>query len=330
MHREFERALISWQRYQDAEPWRRIDGDDIFGIDDERTGQSWYASILGQQGTVYGLAMHRGEEGLQVVGGLIEQDVDYDQAATTSTSLCISRNDGPIPIWYRDFLKESLGRKKGLARLPLLYLNEGTRRPRPPNADEIRLLADAMDAIAALVARAALKPAGFEPGRPMPCVRLRTDGTFDVGEKTPAFRPPQVERYQLPADRRDAIGKLPRLDEADIVSCSIGNLTVQERKVRVLIVIHQDGDLVLAVEAVEVNDREAMAKCLLGVYEGRNTARRIGVPREIQTDSRFFYETFKEALGEIGIRVVCVEHIPVLERFRQSLADFLDRPPEKG
>ena len=44
--------------------------------------------------------------------------------------ICITRHDGPIPRWYRDFVRESLGGKKGFGGLPLLYVNEGTRGPR--------------------------------------------------------------------------------------------------------------------------------------------------------------------------------------------------------
>jgi len=76
MRREFQLALSCWQRYLDAEPWSRIDSDAIFRDDDEKSGESYYASILGHQGTLYGLALSRGEEGLRVMGGLVEQDVD--------------------------------------------------------------------------------------------------------------------------------------------------------------------------------------------------------------------------------------------------------------
>jgi hypothetical protein len=38
----------------------------------------------------------------------------------------------------------------------------------------------------------------------------------------------------------------------------------------------------------------------------------------------------KDALGEIGIRVICFEQIPALEGMRQSFADNLDRQGESG
>jgi hypothetical protein len=264
------------------------------------------------------------------MGGLAQQDVDFDQAATTATSICITRHDGPIPGWYRDFLRESLGRKQRGGGLPILYVNEGTRGPRPPETGEVRLLADALDAIAALVDRDALNPPVFEPGSPMPCVRLRSGGGFEITETTPEFRPPQVERYRAQPDRRDAIRKLPQLGCTDFVSCSVAPALVQGRKVRMLTVAQADRDLVLAGECMELEDQEGMARRLFAVYEGHNTDRRIGLPREIQTDSRYFYEAFKDVLGEIGIRVICFEHIPALERLRQSFADYLDSMGETG
>src|SRR5437867_6681545 len=300
MRSKLERALSCWRRYLDAEPWHHIDSDAIFRVDDDKSGESYYASIMGRQGTLYGLALSRGEEGLQVMGGLVQQDVDYDQAVTTSTSICITRHDGPTPRWYRAFLRESLGRKKGFGGLPLLYVNEGTRGPRPPNADEVRLLADALDAIAALVERDALEPPVFEPGRPIPCVHLRLDGGLEITEKTPEFQAPQVERYRMLPDRRDAIRNLPRLDGTDLVSCSVAPALVKDRKVRMLTVAEAERDLVLASECMELEDQDGIGRRLLSVYEGSNTDGRIGLPREIQTDSRYFYEAFKDALGEMG------------------------------
>ena len=79
-----------------------------------------------------------------------------------------------------------------------------------------------------------------------------------------------------------------------------------------------------------LEDQEGIVRRLLSVYEGRNTDGRIGLPREIQTDSRYFYESFKDALGEIGIRIVCFEHIPALEQLRRSFADYLDCPGGSG
>ncbi len=243
---------------------------------------------MGRQGTLDGLALSRGEEGLRVMGGLVQQDVGYDQAVTTSTSICITRHDGPTPRWYRDFLRESLGRKKGFGGLPLLYVNEGTRGPRPPNAVEVRLLADALDAIAALVERDALKPPVFESGRPMPCIHLRLDGGPEITEMTPEFQPPQVKRSRMQPDRRDAIRKLHRLDSTDLVSYFVAPALVKDRKVRMLTVVDAESDLVLAGECMELEDQEGIARRLLSVFEGRNTAGRIGVPRENQTDSRYF------------------------------------------
>lgn len=325
MRREIERALVSWRRYLDAKPWLRIDSDAIFGVDDEKSGESYYASIMGRQGTLYGLALSRGEEGLRAMGSLVQQDVDHDQAITASTSICITRHDGAKPRWYRDFLRKSLGRKKGFGALPLLYVNEGKRAPRTPDPEEVRLLADALDAVVALIERDALKPQIFQSGRPMPCLHLRSDGSREVTEKTPEVRPPQVEQYRMPLERRAVIRALPRLESTDLVSCSLAPALVGGRKVRMLIVADAESELIFAGECTELDDLEAIGRRLLAVFEGENTVKRVGLPREVQTDSRYFYEAFKDALSEVGTRVICFERIPALERMRQGFADFLER-----
>lgn len=325
MMREFERALACWRRYLDAKPWLRIDSDAIFGVNDDRSGESYYASIMGHQGTLYGLALSRGEEGLQVMGGLVQQDVDYDQAITSSTSICISRHDGAKPRWYRDFLRKSLGQKKGFGKLPLLYVNEGKRATRSPHAGELRLLADTLDAVVDLVERDALKPRIFQSGRPMPCLCLRSDGSVEVTEKTLEIRPPQVPQYRIPPERRAEIRALPRLESTCLVSCSLAPALVQGCKVRMLIVADAESDVILTGECTELDDLEAIGRRLLAVFEGTNAAERVGLPREVQTDSRYFYEAFKDALSDVGIRVICFERIPALEGMRQGFAEFLDR-----
>jgi hypothetical protein len=97
-----------------------------------------------------------------------------------------------------------------------------------------------------------------------------------------------------------------------------------------LTVAEAERDFVLAGECMELEDQEGIARRLLSVFEGHNADGRIGRPREVQTDSRYFYEAFKDSLSEIGIRVTCFEHIPALERLRRSFADFLDRPGGSG
>jgi len=148
-------------------------------------------------------------------------------------------------------------------------VNQGVRGPRPPNAGEARLLADALDAIAALVERGALKPPVFAAGRPMPCVQLRSDGGLEITQETPEFRPPQIERYGLRPDHRDAIRKLPRLDSTDLVSCSVAPALIQDRKVRMLTVAEAEKDLILAAECMEFEDQEGIVRFLLSVYQGR-------------------------------------------------------------
>ena len=136
----------------------------------------------------------------------------------------------------------------------------------------------------------------------------------------------RLERCRLRPEEREAFGKLPRLPATDLVSCSIAPATVQSRKLRLLGVIDAASDYVLAVELTELEDRQSIVRRLLSLYGGQNKQRRIGLPREIQTDSRYFYETFKDCLAEIGISVTCFEEIPALEMMRRSIAEFLGSP----
>ena len=323
---ELRRALSAWRLYEKAEPWLEIESDALFRIDDERSARCYYASILGRQGVLHGFTLSEGHEGLRLMGGLVRDDLDFDQALTGPTSICITRDDGPVPRWYLAFLRNSLGRKGGVGKLPFLYVNESHHPTRPPTPGEVSLIADALKAVTALYVEDALKPPLFKAGRPLPCIHLLSGGTHEITEVTPVYEPPRVERYEMPPDRGAALRELPRPGGTDLVSCHVAPALVQGRKVRLLMIVEADEGTVLGAQCMELDDREAIARSLQSIYQGRNATARIGLPQEIETDSRYFYEAFKDALAEVGIRVICFRRIPALERLRDSLSGFLDSP----
>jgi hypothetical protein len=55
------------------------------------------------------------------------------------------------------------------------------------------------------------------------------------------------------------------------------------------------------------------------------TGRAVGVPRQVVTDSLEFYEYMKDALAELCINVLYQEHVPPLEKAKDSLHEFMRR-----
>jgi hypothetical protein len=97
-----------------------------------------------------------------------------------------------------------------------------------------------------------------------------------------------------------------------------------------LFVVDQTEALLCVHELVELDDPNFFTWRLHFIYEGANRMDRIGVPRSIQTDSRYFHDTFKDALGEVGIQVRFFDRIPTLEGCRRITVDHFEREERSG
>jgi len=320
----FGELMAAWGRFLDLEPWESIVDDQIFSIEDEVSGETYYASILGNAGMNFGLSFARGAAGLRTMGSLVQEDIGCDEAVLEADKLAISAHVGDFPPTYRKFLRAAAGPNESLRGMPFILAMDAGSMPRVPSEDEIGLLARAVAAVADLVDRGALKPAPFRPGAPMPCIVLRRDGGVDLKKVTPVFERMEFAEAHIPEERLAAVRALPRLDRTLLVSCSIAPVPVQEGQARMFITFDVESGRVLDGLGVLHGQLHTIAERLLDAFGKIG-----GLPSEIQTDSRFFYEGLKSTLSELGIRVLCVDEIPKLAELRESLAKFM-RHPHKG
>ncbi|MBN1422792.1 MAG: hypothetical protein JXP34_28710 [Planctomycetes bacterium] len=315
----FDELMAGWGRFLEREPWASVACEAVFSIEDEASGEIHYAAVLGSAGTEFGLALARGTAGLRVLGGLVEEDIDSPEASLAGGMLSIMVHEGDFPRPYRKFLRDAIGPRKSLRGLPLIFAVEPGGTPRTPREEEVALLARAVGAVADLVGRGDLKPRRFRSGNAMPCIVLRRGGGIEQKEVTPVFDRGHFAEADVPEERLAAIRALPRMARTMLVSCSPAPICTPEGQLRMFAAMDAASEFLFGASAVTAGDIDGAAAKLLETFEEMD-----GLPSEIRTDSRFFYEGLKSILARLRIRAVCVAEIPELVELRAGLAQFLE------
>jgi hypothetical protein len=77
-------------RYHAARPWDVIDDDHVFGVDDPATGTIGWCSVLGGAGTLCGLAVYDGADGLALYRAILRDEVSPDEVQTTQRGFVVA------------------------------------------------------------------------------------------------------------------------------------------------------------------------------------------------------------------------------------------------
>lgn len=134
--------------YRKAEPWRWMPDSAVAAYVDA-AGQSWFATVLGNAGQVFGLALHRGSTGLRFLRKVQEMGADFHPAEHRHAH-------DAVTVWYgpkSDLDREQRQRYRDLGFAPKQRDRLGwpdVRSHRPgffpwhPEESEIRALLEAI------------------------------------------------------------------------------------------------------------------------------------------------------------------------------------------
>lgn len=75
----------------------------------------------------------------------------------------------------------------------------------------------------------------------------------------------------------------------------------------------------------ERNLPDRMFKGLIDTFSGKNMAGQIGIPKEIRTDSRYLYESIKEEITSLGVKIICYETLLRFKMIRDSFENFMQK-----
>ncbi len=313
-------------------PWQALEGEDTFGFRDPELGLLASASVLGNAGFTYGLALYLGEEGFQVAGRLARDEMDNDEFGFRSELLALyytPASEVSLKARRHEGTLAPLG-GRGRRVYPQAVRKEPARAARTPDDREALFLARALRAACDLAESGRLSPA-----------RLRSAGgvpVFVLGHsKIRQEVRPRAERAQtrkaglaVDEDTRGRLGSRPRRGRLMVSVASTG-MSVQGQQARVLIVYQPDQDLVVATEAfVGPDAMEQASRRLIEHLSGEGKARSgesIPLPEELITDSLELYGAIRDVLAEAGLRVLAMQDVPELAALKDHLRGYMQQRP---
>jgi len=69
---EWRRLFVAARAYTSQRPWERMADDELFGVVDPDTGETWWCSVLGALGETLGLAAYGGDAGYAILDLILQ------------------------------------------------------------------------------------------------------------------------------------------------------------------------------------------------------------------------------------------------------------------
>lgn len=253
--------------------------------------------------------------------------IDMDTAFIEGDVMCVDKSrDSEISSELKSYLAEH-GCNMKRNELPLIYVSPIHGRIRPPDNDEAAYLLFCLKIILALYDSDRLRPDRFK----------REDSllTFFVKESNKTIEEKYVaygadaglsKTAELSPEEISSLRSLGRNNSTYHIAYFVGPFSVQERMMRVLLVHDRNKDKIIFTEVFEANEPfENIIKKLAEVFKGNNAMGKKGLPKQIITDSKHFYDSAKKYLAGLGIKVLCSERVPKLEEIKKHMAGFMSK-----
>lgn len=316
-------------------PWQALEGEDTFGVRDPELGLLAAASVLGNAGFTYGLALYLGEQGFEVAGRLARDEMDNDEFGFGSELLALyytpASEMAPKDRRHETTLAPLGGR--GRRVYPQAFRKEPAQAGRTPDDREARFLARALRATCDLVESGKLSPARL---RSTPGVPVFVLGGSKIREESrPRAERTESRKAELRVDEetRGRLRSRPRRGRLMVSVASTG-MSVQGQQARVLIVYDPARDHVVATEAfVGADALDQASRRLIEHLAGQEKTRSgepVDLPEELLTDSLEVYDTIRDVLAEAGLRVLAMQDVPELAALKDHLRGYMQQRPRGG
>lgn len=322
--------LVSEELFK-VKPWNIVENEDLFGICLKDSGQLYFVSIMGSAGIEYGALLMQGWKGYHALANIVTNDIDHDTMVNVSHFLSVS-------LCHRDELRRGFAayNKKYAANYsaeePFYWIaaKEPGKVFHSPKDDEAEILYFCLKAIVGLTRKAMLKPEDFMRGNEIRIFDvLRENETVQITGRYERIKTSDVVDLTFEADEKtlSQLKLLSRLPTIYNMAAPSGMISIRQTMPRVIIIHDDIKDVILVMQlASEKRVKEDAFRILKEVFLGENFLKVKGLPREIRTDSRLLYDSFKQILASLGIRMVCVEFIPKMEEIIKGFHRF---PPKK-
>lgn len=328
IHRQL--FLVSEELFK-VKPWNIVENEDLFGICLKDSGQLYFVSIMGSAGLEYGALLMQGWKGYHALANLSTNDIDHDTAINASHFLSVS-------LCRRDELRRNFAayNKKYSANYgegkPFYWITakEPGKIFHPPRDAEAEILYFYLKAIVELMQKGMLQPKDFIRGDEIRIFDvIRENETVKITGRYERIKTSKAADLTFEVDENvlSQLKSLPRLPTVYNMFAPSGMVAIRQTVPRIVIIHDNIKNIILVMQiAHEKRVKEDAFRILKEVFLGENFLKVKGLPREIRTDSRLLYDSFKQILASLGIRMVCVESIPKMEEIIKGFHCF---PPKK-
>lgn len=330
--RLFKSLVAAALEYHAREPWEEIADTETFALRLEGEADPVLASVMGQAGLEYGLALFRGENALGKLRAAYAAGNDGEELFEAMSSLAVTLQPlREVPPEFRSVLVQAGFERRREDIAPFFMSKSPGRRAREINKAEARLLLLAMHGILAALDEGALPESGPKGAS--------CDGLMTVITVTGDPQSPEVafgrERFSdgVPTAApslvaaQDRLASLPRLDSRWLVGFTSSSMSVagDDRALRLLLIVEDGSSKIIGAEALHSTDFGEAVSAVLDAMKGANLPGERGRPREIVVSNRALFDVLSPSLAVASVPCRFAERIELLEEAATDFREWMYR-----
>lgn len=328
IHHEF----LEWvDKFLKLEVWKDISDEQIFCIQHASWKEPAFISIMGNSGISFGVSIWKGIKSYVLLNGLLCGDIDNDTAFTEGDIVSIYKcKSSQIPPQFKEYLIKAGYENIKNNELPEIYTIPPYKIARTLNEDEAEYILYCIKAIMTVYKEGRLSPDRFKKDSPLLAFFVKGDKedmTIEEGYVPYVLHTKLSKEIELSREEYNTLRSLGGNNSTYLISYFVAPFSVQGRLPRTLLVYDQEVDAPIFVEASESTEPfENINKKLISVFKGNNLARKQGLPKQIITDSKHFYDCAKKYLAGFGVEMICSERVEKLEQIKKDFKNYMSKP----
>jgi hypothetical protein len=345
---EWRRLIQTALSIQKMAPWRWMREEEVFGVEDPRSGELSFVSVMGTLGEHRAVSVYRGAAALarflELQDAPPEFLQEYPEALLEIPQLQVSFEDrDALRDWDRQLLRNLGVKPRGRGTWPQFQSFRPGFMPWHLEGEEISALAAALEQLEQVAPRAASDPAwseGLEAGMLLIRSRRAADGGGDDWrerrQRIPLPPPPPIPLAWDPRDvnRLKGVRSAADILEVDffLMPATIGKPSERPACIYALMAVHLPSAAVFQAEFMQAADT---LEDMWGSIPGKLIQKlaQAGLrPKEVRVRSPLLMRVLPPAFREIRTPVAFKPALKRLPAAKRSLLDYFMRepPPSRG
>lgn len=333
---QWRELFIQAERLKKLKPWEWMSDSDIFAVQDSESGVTGYVSILGQAGELFGLACHRGNEGLNVLHRLLSGAFSPDDmnAIYHQDSLLLSfENRNELEKEDYELIKNLGLTFRGRHQWPSFRSYRPGYYPWILEPDEVLFFTRVIEQSADICSRLREDPSLLQkagPNRFFGVCSERSGENVAWHDVYVSAKPAASKQEKIPLlvddftlrRLKNNMAKRPAVLEFD---CFYGPEPIQEHKEQrpffpyIALWIDQSEEIILDYAAMGREDGpDVIQKQFVGLVEKWGW-----VPSSIKVQSEESYHILHPVAEKLGVNVSRVPTLPLLQEAKESMFHHL-------